>query len=124
MPLKPAEETDLLDTSTATDPPQIVSLSDATTESTEESSTSSSSEVSLEDREPGTVLPSEILAILSVLLGDSISDLTPEQLEDIVADFGERLSQLLSVAAVIMQVPLADQNPIYQDLISQFNNES
>lgn len=121
MPLAPAEETivDPSDTS-ATDPPQIVSLSDATSETTEESSTASSAE----NREAGVPLPTEIMAILSVLLGDSISELTTEQLEDIVADFGERLSQLLSVAAVIMQVPLADQNPIYQDLISQFNNES
>lgn len=123
MPLVPVSEIDPTDTS-ATDSPQEASLSTTTTESTEESSTSSSSEVSLEDREQGVALPTEILAILSVLLGDSISELTPEQLEDIIADFGERLSQLLSVAAVIMQVPLADQNPIYQDLISQFNNES
>ena len=127
MALAPLKETldNILDTSASKNAPQVVSTSDmTTTESTEESNADSSSDTSLEDREPGTVLPAEILAILSVLLGDSISDLTPEQLENIAADFGERLVKLLSVAAVIMKVPLADQNPVYQEIISQFNNES
>ena len=127
MPLKTVEETaeELADTSATADPPQEADLSSSTSQSTEESSADSSSEIAFEDREPGIALPSEILAILSVLLGESISDLSPTQLEDIVADFGERIAKLLSVAAVIMKVPLADQNPVYQEIISQFsNNES
>ena len=127
MPLVPVEEVDETnDTSktegTAEDAVQLEELESQQSTSSENQS-SSTEEAASEEREAGDVLPTEIMALLTVLIGDSISDIEPEKLQEIVVSFGESVVQILAVAAVIMKVPLAEENPIYQDIISQFSGD-
>jgi hypothetical protein len=94
-------------------------------ESTENESTESNpNENNSEERALGEVLPIEIIALLTVILGPGINELDSQKLQSIVEDFGEKIKQILAVAAVVMKIPGASSNPTYQELIESDSTNS
>jgi len=96
-------------------------LQETAQEYTEEQQASESSSSAAAETFGSSIDP-KIAAMLFVLLGEGVTELSPEKLSDVVSGFTEKITDLLAVAAVLMGVPGAESNQQYLDITSQFGS--